>query len=595
VSNPRGLPTCLSPRCMSVRGELLSTLFRVLAAALIFGGIVLRLLFASHPHPINSDEADVVDRALRLFSEGPNPRWFHYPSLFLYAVALTEGVLFSLRWMLGFSPTPEAFVDWYFTEPLGVYMTARVWSLGAGIATLGLVYLLGKRLASPQVGLWATAFLAVSPMHIYYSAIAKPDAAMVLAMYAAGVLANGYLREPRSAAPWGAAIMGGLAATLKYPGGAAWLAAPAALFFTSSSKRRVLLIRLGQVALLGLLAAAVFVAGSPFFIVEPALVRRDLGGHAQTALRGLPGMEGITTWGLYLGSALPYALSYPLLGLAAWGAVVLLRLDWRATVVALVPAAAYAVPTFAASLAQFGFVLPLVPALCLCAGAGLDTLSSALSHDPWKRLVVRGSLALLCIVSPAFASVCEMVKAQRPTAQERTAQWIREHLPVGSRILGTATGMSLPLTGERLNELLAEATQDRPTGGARMRFLLRTTPPGKGYAFYDMQAYEAGSKTGDPRLLEYDPEWITQRGFQYVVDSEAKMLRFFGAPEKYPVPFRFQRWLAEHGELLYTTHPGSRGVSDWMDNPDRVRALEPRCGFLGGELRIYRIKASIAP
>src|SRR5438132_7494439 len=520
---------------------------RVLAVGLLVLGVGLRLLLATHRLPLNIDESNVVDRALRLFSEGPNPRWFHYPSLFLYAVALSEGVLFSFRWMLGFSPTPEAFVDWYFTEPLGVYMTARVWSLGAGIATLGLVYLLGKRLAAPQVGLWAAAFLAVSPMHIYYSAIAKPDAAMVLAMYAAGVLAVGYLREPRSAAPWGAAIMGGLAAAVKYPGGAAWVAAPVALFFAPSSGRCVVLIRMVQLALLGLLAAAVFVAGSPFFVVEPALVRRDLGGHALTAMRGLPGMEGITTWDLYLGNALPYALSYPLLGLAAWGIVVLLRQDWRGTVVALAPAAAYAVPTFAASLAQFGFVLPLVPALCLCAGAGLDVLSSALSRDPWKRLVVQGSLALICIGSPVSSSVCEIVRAQRPTAQELTALWIREHLPAGSRILGTATGISLPLTSERLTELLAEATQDRPAGGARMRFLLRTTPPGNRYAFYDMQGYEAGSKTGEPRLLEYDPEWITRRGFQYVVDSEEKMRRFFGAPDRYPLPFRFQRWLAEIG------------------------------------------------
>jgi len=199
----------------------MSTPFRVLAVALLILGIVLRLLFASHPLPINIDEAEVVDRALRLFAEGPNPHWFHYPSLFLYMVALSEGVLFSFRWALGLSATPEAFTDWYFTEPLGVYMTARLWSLGAGVMTLWLVYQLGKRLASPQVGRWAAAFLAISPMHIYYSAIAKPDAAMVLAMYAAGLLAVGYLREQRSAAPWGAAIMGGLAATLKYPGGAA--------------------------------------------------------------------------------------------------------------------------------------------------------------------------------------------------------------------------------------------------------------------------------------------------------------------------------------------------------------------------------------
>jgi hypothetical protein len=61
----------------------MSTPFRVLAVALLFLGIVLRLVFASHSHPINIDEANVVDRALRLFAEGPNPRWFTYLSLFL--------------------------------------------------------------------------------------------------------------------------------------------------------------------------------------------------------------------------------------------------------------------------------------------------------------------------------------------------------------------------------------------------------------------------------------------------------------------------------------------------------------------------------
>jgi hypothetical protein len=52
----------------------------------------------------------------------------------------------------------------------------------------------------------------------------------------------------------------------------------------------------------------------------------------------------------------------------------------------------------------------------------------------------------------------------------------------------------------------------------------------------------------------------------------------------YPLAFRFQRRLAEHGELLYTTHPGSRGLLDWMDDPAHVRALVPRCGFLGVEI-----------
>ena len=73
-----------------------------------------------------------------------------------------------------------------------------------------------------------------------------------------------------------------------------------------------------------------------------------------------------------------------------------------------------------------------------------------------------------------------------------------------------------------------------------------------------------------------------------------KMGRFFRAPERYPLPFRFQQWLEDHGELVFTTHPGSRGLQDWKGAPARIRALEPRCGFEGGELRIYRIKEGAA-
>jgi len=573
--------------------DRISVPLRVLAFSLIGVGILLRVLLATHRMPINVDEANVVERALRLFVEGPNPRWFKYPSLYLYAVALSEGVLFSVRWMLDLSSTPAAFADWYFADPRAVYMTARIWSLAAGVVTLGLVYQLGVQLASPQAGLWAAAFLAVSPLHIYYSAIAKPDAAMVLAMLAAGALSVRYVQERRAGLPWGAAVLSGLAATLKYPGGAAWFAAPAAMVFSPEGSLRAVWVRVGQVVLLGAIAAVVFVAGSPFTVLEPALVRRDVGGHVHLAREGWPGMEGVTTWSLYLGSALPYALSFPILGLAFWGLVVLLRRDWRCTVVALVPVAAYAIPTFAASFAQFGYVMPLLPMLCLCAGEGFGACRFALTRGGGHRATFLGGLIMLaCVAFPLEAAVCAQVRALRATSQELTAQWIREHLPPGARIFGTAAGLTwiLPLTPERLDELLAEAMRERVTGGARVRFVARTATPGAGYYFYDMEGYQAGSSIGEIQLLEYDHDWITKEGFQYVVDSEVKMRRFFGAPERYPLPFRFQQWLAVHGELVYTTHPGSRGWTDWRDDPERVRALEPSCGFVGGELRIYRIK-----
>lgn len=568
----------------------MSPVLHVLALGLIGVGVLFRLLMATYGQPFVSDEVGVVDHALRLFADGPNPHWFLYPSLHLYAVAASEGALFGARWILGLSPTPDAFADWYFTDPRGVYVAARVWSVVAGSATLWVVYQLGVRLASPLVGLWAAVFLAVSPMHIYYSAIAKPDACMVLAMQVAGWLAVRFVQGEGRGLPWGVAVLGGLGATIKYPGGAAWFAAPVAMALRLHQGRPNVWTLLKNSMLLAVAAVLTFFSGTPFALVEPELVKRDLGGIFQTAQQGYPGMEGITTWGMYLGDALPHALSFAILALAALGLVGLIVSDWRSTVVAVTPAAAYAVPTFAATLAQFGFVLPLLPTICLCAGKGFEVMRSPLPWSAGQRLAVPGVLILAFVSTPFLTSLCDQVRVQRLTTQDVTAEWIREHVPPGARILGTATGISLPLTSERLSELLAEATSDRPAGGARIRFLQRMSSPGSGYFFYDMQGYVPKSKTGIPQLMEYDPEWITAHGFQYVVESEWKMKRFFRAPERYPLPFRFQRWLADKGELVFTTHPGSRGWVDWRDNPMRLREIEPWCGVSGGEFRIYRIK-----
>src|SRR5207245_4615658 len=80
-----------------------------------------------------------------------------------------------------------------------------------------------------------------------------------------------------------------------------------------------------------------------------------------------------STWSLYLGDVLPGSLSLPILGFAVWGLVVLLRRDWRSAVVALLPAAVYAVPTLAASPLNTGYVMPVLPTVCLCAGVGVES------------------------------------------------------------------------------------------------------------------------------------------------------------------------------------------------------------------------------
>jgi len=560
---------------------------RVLVLSVCVAGVLIRALMATYHLPMNSDEANVVDRALRLFEEGPNPRWFVYPSLHLYAVALGEGLLFSARWVLQLSTTPAAFADWYFGDPQWVLVAGRTWSLATGVATLVLVYKLGTTLSSPSVGLIAAAFLAVSPTHIYYSAIVKPDAAMVLAMYSAALLGVNYLRSSRQNWPWGVGVLGGLGATLKYPGGAGWFSAPVAILLRSGSARN----RLSAIIFLGVLAVIVFFAGTPFALVEPHLFFRDLAMLAHVAAHGQPGMEGLTAWNWYVPNILPVSLSLPLLFFSAFGLVSLVLRDWRSSAVVLAPALVYAMPTFSSTLVSFGYVVPLLPILCICAAQGVEICLAYLRPNRFRTGYMTAIL-FLCVASPVQNSVCAAMRTQGATTQELMASWIHENVRPGARILGLASEVSLPLTPDRLDQLLDEARRVRPGGGARMRFLERTTPHGTGYDFYDMEGIQPMSRTGELRVLEYDPMWITDHRFEYVIESEKNMRGFLRAPERYPLPFRFQAWISTHGELLFTTHPGSRGFPDWQDDSKPMRDREPWCGLNGEELRIYRIAQS---
>jgi len=363
-----------------------------------------------------------------------------------------------------------------------------------------------------------------------------------------------------------------------------------ALSLNAASRGGSLWLRLRDLVLIGVIATAVFFAGSPFVLLDPEKFRLDMMIHLHIGTHRLPGTEGDMVWALYLGRYLPYALSFPILGLATWGAVCMFRQDWATTVIFLVPIGVYIIPLFLASYARAGYLLPLLPTLCVCAGIGLERCRVEVSGTLRFQPLFRGGLAILCVSSSLYTAICTQIRVTRGATPEKASGWIREHLPPGSRIFGTATGMTLPLTDERLGELLAESTKDRQAGGARMRFLLRTTPTRSGYAFYDMDKYALTSTTVEPRQLELNPEWIMMMGIQYVVLREDSLRGFLMAPDRHPMPMQFLKWVEDHGKLLFTTHRGSHGYTDWKGEPAPTRALEPRCGLMGGELRVYQIK-----
>ncbi len=96
------------------------------------------------------------------------------------AISLTFSQKFSLWGMItqysiaDFHPPGYFAVIWVWTRVFGISeISARLPSVIFGVLTIFLVYLIGKKLVSKEVGLISAVLLAINPLHIYYSQEAR--------------------------------------------------------------------------------------------------------------------------------------------------------------------------------------------------------------------------------------------------------------------------------------------------------------------------------------------------------------------------------------------------------------------------------------
>ena len=134
--------------------RLLLTAILILAAVLRFAGIGWGLRHEPH-----SDERVFVENAAAMVAAGDlDHRYYEYPGLFFYLLA------------------PVLWLAHAFPEP-GVrgYLAARALVDVVGVLDVALVYVLGRKIGGPALGLVAALFLAVSPLDVFTAQTARPD------------------------------------------------------------------------------------------------------------------------------------------------------------------------------------------------------------------------------------------------------------------------------------------------------------------------------------------------------------------------------------------------------------------------------------
>ena len=261
-----------------------------LLGLLLLWALAVRVLF-SWPDPTMNrlwDERYNAGNVAAILAHGQwRPVRTHYPTLSYLPHAATLKVYETARSLPSLSSLPTTFRIAPDERP---YLTriavrySRILQALLGTASLFVVFLIGRRLFGPWMGLGAASLLAVAPWHLRQSGVFKPDVMLVLtaALTLYAILAARRSEGLRAYAIAGAMV--GATAAAKWNGAA--LALPLLLAIALGGVRDVgLLLRRTAAAAAG--GAGVLLLLNPWLVLAPEMYRRHLGntvGHYRERL-----------------------------------------------------------------------------------------------------------------------------------------------------------------------------------------------------------------------------------------------------------------------------------------------------------------------
>ncbi len=397
-----------------------------LGAALRVSGIDFGLPHAYHP-----DEFRKINALAKMLGQGNlDPHnYFLHPPLLLYCS------YFMAKAIALFSDMPPRA-----TETL--LLAGRTVSCIAGVATIGMTYLLGSEVWNRRSGAIAALLLAVLPLHVTCSRYMKEDVLMTLFLVGSTWCLARFERTNRFRDLFAAAVFVGVSIASKYTGLVALAPLGAVTLLHSirgerSDRLRILLAGAGAVGI------SIIV----FFILAPYSwwrLDRFLAGFAAESTHAASGHHGVlirpwpNLWMFHLSrSLLPGMGALPLFtAVAAAGAVLVRRRPLE--LLLLVTAGLFYGVAELSPTKPFPqperYVIPCLPYLVL-----LTSLAVAALATRRAQLLAMGVL----LVWP-LARTVQLASEIRPDTRQLTRIWMTEHLPRGSKVLTTGGAVYLP-------------------------------------------------------------------------------------------------------------------------------------------------------
>gem|GEM_PF-3038846 len=410
-------------------------------------------LFGIHfglPFLYDPDEPVFVNHACSILAHrDPNPHFFGHPgTTVIYGLSILYAGLYGAGSILGFFHGPQHAQQVFLENPTVFYLIGRLFIALTGVATVWLVYRIGKRMFGEIPGIWAAVFMAVNPIHVHFSKIIRTDILMTFFV----LLVFWYSLEILEKGNWksyiGAGVACGFAWVTKYPGILSFICIVLAHFLRRGPSFR----ELSKWIFSGIVCLVTGFVVSPFLLLDfHTALSHFMGEMHNRPLSGRSAgfFQNLVTY--FQGSIVWHAFSYFGFAVIVLGIVVYSlrgkkeKWIWWGWILLFY--------FFIASLPIIWdrWIVPLMPFLCLMAGYGFFTgMQWIFDRVPSKFRFPLGLIFLsLVLFHPIRMNILRGRMLSHKDTRTLAREWILQHVPEGSSVLIEKNGPPLPTSRYR--------------------------------------------------------------------------------------------------------------------------------------------------
>ena len=373
-----------------------------------------------------------------------DPVFFSYPTLYMYVLGALDAAGCAGGILLRVFPGIDGCTAAWSRNWAPVFMTARIVTATAGIAAVAAVLAIGRRL-HPLAGWFAGTFLAVAFLHVRDSHYGVTDVPMTTLLLAAILMILRAHEQPSRGRFLAAGLVAGLAASTKYNAvivGASAVVSQALAWGSPGDGRAFRHTRLFWFTIA---AAGGFLIGTPYAVIAPARVWHDAHAESLHLLAGHAGIRPDIGWRYHALVTLPQGIGWPLFIAGLVGLVVaFVRKPREAGLIFAFPVVYYFIAGRGYTVFT-RYMVPVVPFLCLGAGAAIAALSESRVLGTIRvRRLVAAALAILCALPTASKAIALDRVLSRTDSRVLAADWFGARAARGASILLASSSFGAP-------------------------------------------------------------------------------------------------------------------------------------------------------